>query len=31
VLSTVWMLDPALAGGGCHRNLGSYVLDLFLS
>lgn len=25
-----WMLDPALAGGGCLRNLGSHVLDLFL-
>ena len=25
-----WMLDPALAGGGCLRNLGSHLLDLFL-
>ena len=25
-----WMLDPAQAGGGCLRNLGSHVLDLFL-
>jgi predicted dehydrogenase len=25
-----WMLDPELAGGGCLRNLGSHVLDLFL-
>jgi predicted dehydrogenase len=25
-----WMLDPAIAGGGCLRNLGSHVLDLFL-
>ena len=25
-----WMLDPALAGGGCLRNLGSHCLDLFL-
>jgi len=25
-----WMLDPALAGGGCLRNLGFHVLDLFL-
>jgi predicted dehydrogenase len=25
-----WMLDPALAGGGCLRNLGSHPLDLFL-
>jgi predicted dehydrogenase len=24
-----WMLDPALAGGGCLRNLGSHCLDLF--
>jgi predicted dehydrogenase len=24
-----WMLDPALAGGGCLRNLGSHLLDLF--
>lgn len=25
-----WMLDPALAGGGCLRNLGSHCFDLFL-
>jgi predicted dehydrogenase len=25
-----WMLDPAHAGGGCLRNLGTHVLDLFL-
>jgi predicted dehydrogenase len=25
-----WMLDPEIAGGGCLRNLGSHVLDLFL-
>ena len=25
-----WMLDPALAGGGCLRNLGSHLLDLFM-
>jgi predicted dehydrogenase len=25
-----WMLDPGIAGGGCLRNLGSHVLDLFL-
>jgi predicted dehydrogenase len=25
-----WMLDPARAGGGCLRNLGSHGLDLFL-
>jgi predicted dehydrogenase len=25
-----WMLDPALAGGGCLRNLGPHALDLFL-
>jgi predicted dehydrogenase len=24
-----WMLDPAAAGGGCLRNLGSHLLDLF--
>lgn len=24
-----WMLDPALAGGGCLRNLGPHGLDLF--
>lgn len=28
---SAWMLDPALAGGGCLRNLGSHGLDLFLS
>jgi predicted dehydrogenase len=25
-----WMLDPALAGGGCLRNLSAHCLDLFL-
>ena len=25
-----WMLDPALTGGGCLRNLGSHCFDLFL-
>ena len=25
-----WMLDPALAGGGCLRNLASHGFDLFL-
>jgi predicted dehydrogenase len=25
-----WMLDPAAAGGGCLRNLGSHGFDLFL-
>jgi predicted dehydrogenase len=25
-----WMLDPAIAGGGCLRNLGPHGLDLFL-
>jgi predicted dehydrogenase len=25
-----WMLEPALAGGGCLRNLGPHGLDLFL-
>ena len=25
-----WMLDPAVAGGGCLRNLGTHVMDLFL-
>lgn len=25
-----WMLDPALAGGGCLRNLGSHCFDLFV-
>jgi predicted dehydrogenase len=24
-----WMLDPAVAGGGCLRNLGAHGLDLF--
>ena len=28
--SSPWMLDPATAGGGCLRNLGSHGLDLFL-
>ena len=27
---SAWMLDPALAGGGCLRNLGSHGFDLFL-
>ncbi len=27
---SAWMLDPARAGGGCLRNLGSHCLDLFL-
>lgn len=27
---SAWMLDPALAGGGCLRNLGAHLLDLFL-
>ena len=27
---SAWMLDPALAGGGCLRNLGTHGLDLFL-
>jgi predicted dehydrogenase len=27
---SAWMLDPALAGGGCLRNLGAHGLDLFL-
>lgn len=26
-----WMLDPAIAAGGCLRNLGSHGLDLFLA
>ena len=26
-----WMLDPAVVGGGCLRNLGSHGLDVFLS
>jgi predicted dehydrogenase len=25
-----WMLDPAVAGGGCLRNLGTHGIDLFL-
>ena len=25
-----WMLDPAIAGGGCLRNLGTHGVDLFL-
>jgi predicted dehydrogenase len=25
-----WMLDPAVAGGGCLRNLGNHGFDLFL-
>ncbi len=25
-----WMLDPALAGGGCLHNIGTHGLDLFL-
>ena len=28
--SSPWMLDPAAAGGGCLRNLGSHGLDLFM-
>lgn len=27
---SAWMLDPAEAGGGCLRNLGSHAMDLFL-
>jgi predicted dehydrogenase len=27
---SAWMLDPARAGGGCLRNLGSHLLDLFV-
>jgi predicted dehydrogenase len=27
---SAWMLDPARAGGGCLRNLGAHLLDLFL-
>ena len=27
---SAWMLDPALSGGGCLRNLGSHCFDLFL-
>ena len=27
---SAWMLDPALAGGGCLRNLGAHCFDLFL-
>ena len=26
-----WMLDPAVAGGGCLRNLGPHGIDLFLA
>jgi len=26
-----WMLDPAEAGGGCLRNLGSHGMDMFLN
>jgi predicted dehydrogenase len=26
---SAWMLDPAAAGGGCLRNLGAHLLDLF--
>lgn len=26
-----WMLDPAISGGGCLRNLGPHLFDLFLS
>jgi len=26
-----WMLDPAIAGGGCLRNLGAHGLDVFLA
>lgn len=25
-----WMLDPALAGGGCLRNIGTHGIDLFV-
>jgi predicted dehydrogenase len=25
-----WMLDPAIAGGGCLRNIGTHGIDLFL-
>jgi predicted dehydrogenase len=25
-----WMLDPAVAGGGCLRNIGTHGIDLFL-
>ena len=25
-----WMLDPAIAGGGCLRNIGTHGVDLFL-
>jgi len=25
-----WMLDPAVAGGGCLRNLGTHGIDLFI-
>jgi predicted dehydrogenase len=27
---TPWMLDPAIAGGGCLRNLGTHGLDCFV-
>jgi predicted dehydrogenase len=27
---TPWMLDPAIAGGGCLRNLGNHGLDCFV-
>src|SRR5262249_45833043 len=27
---SAWMLDPAVAGGGCLRNLGPHGCDLFL-
>jgi predicted dehydrogenase len=27
---SAWMLDPALAAGGCLRNLGTHCFDLFL-
>jgi predicted dehydrogenase len=27
---SAWVLDPAMAGGGCLRNLGPHGLDLFL-
>ena len=30
VWDCAWMLDPAEAGGGCLRNLGSHGLDMFL-
>lgn len=28
-LGSSWMLDPALSGGGCLRNLGGHGMDLF--